>query len=453
MTKQTGMAISQLIVVIIILAVGVIGFGLMPVLPLLVSILVLVIWAFLQGQSFAVLQEHLLAGIRTGLAPIFLFVFIGALIGVWMGTNTIPTILFIGLKLANPAFFLPGAVLVSALVGSAIGSAFTTLATVGIVMMSIGQTMGFSPAIVAGAVLSGAIFGDKSSPLSDSTNLAAALSETDLLAHIKNLMWTTLPALGLSLILFAGINWTMPIHAANTAAIHELTQALHPSIVALVPLLVLLALTWLKVPSIMTLLLTLAVSSVIFLFTHSVPVLADVMLNGFHSNTPQAALATLLNRGGIMSMMGTVVIIMLALAMGGLLTELGILKDALAPLTRRLHSEKSVIPATLLTGIGANFVIGEQYLATILPGQLFKNVFQRVNLSPLALGRTLEDGSTVINYLVPWGVAGSFAAQTLGVPVLSFVPFTFFALLSPVLSLVSAWSGIGLKKLSENVSA
>ena len=453
MTKQTGMAISQLIVVIIILAVGVIGFGLMPVLPLLVSILVLVIWAVLQGQSFAVLQEHLLAGIRTGLAPIFLFVFIGALIGVWMGTNTIPTILFIGLKLANPAFFLPGAVLVSALVGSAIGSAFTTLATVGIVMMSIGQTMGFSPAIVAGAVLSGAIFGDKSSPLSDSTNLAAALSETDLLAHIKNLMWTTLPALGLSLILFAGINWTMPMHATSTAAIHDLTQALHPSVVALVPLLVLLALTWLKVPSIMTLLLTLAVSSVIFLFSHSVSTLADVMLNGFHSNTQQAALATLLNRGGIMSMMGTVVIIMLALAMGGLLTELGILKDALAPLTRRLHSAKSVIPATLLTGIGANFVIGEQYLATILPGQLFKNVFQRVNLSPLALGRTLEDGSTVINYLVPWGVAGSFAAQTLGVPVLSFVPFTFFALLSPVLSLVSAWSGIGLKKLSENVSA
>ncbi|HEY4398957.1 MAG TPA: Na+/H+ antiporter NhaC family protein [Lactobacillaceae bacterium] len=453
MTKQTGMAISQLIVVIIILAVGVIGFGLMPVLPLLVSILVLVIWAVLQGNSFAVLQEHLLAGIRTGLAPIFLFVFIGALIGVWMGTNTIPTILFIGLKLANPAFFLPGAVLVSALVGSAIGSAFTTLATVGIVMMSIGQTMGFSPAIVAGAVLSGAIFGDKSSPLSDSTNLAAALSETDLLAHIKNLMWTTLPALGLSLVLFAGINWTMPIHATNTVAIHELTQALHPSMVALVPLLVLLALTWLKVPSIMTLLLTLAVSSVIFLFSHNVTTLADVMLNGFHSNTQQAALATLLNRGGIMSMMGTVVIIMLALAMGGLLTELGILKDALAPLTRHLHSEKSVIPATLLTGIGANFVIGEQYLATILPGQLFKNVFQRVNLSPLALGRTLEDGSTVINYLVPWGVAGSFAAQTLGVPVLSFVPFTFFALLSPVLSLVSAWSGIGLKKLSENVSA
>jgi NhaC family Na+:H+ antiporter len=440
------LAIGQLLLVIVILATGVIGFGLMPVLPLLTSILVLMLIARLQGHRVQTLQTALLNGIQSGLAPIMIFILIGALIGVWMATNVIPSILFVGLQIANPAWFLPAAVLVTALIGSAIGSAFTTLATVGIALMSIGITMGFSPEIVAGAVLSGAIFGDKSSPLSDSTNLAAAIAEVDLLAHIKNLMWTTLPALGLTLLAFVGINLQTQFHTEQTTQLTALQNALSPTWLAIIPLGVLVVLTWRKVTAIMTLFITLAVSSGLFLLQGNVQALSDIVFSGFQSTTTNETLATLLNRGGILAMMPTVVIIILALGMGGLLTELGILERALAPLTQRLKRAQSVVPATLATGIGANIVIGEQYLATILPGQLFKNVFDRVGLARLSLSRTLEDGSTVMNYLVPWGVAGSFAAQTLGVSVLAFAPWTFFALLSPIMSVLSAWSGIGLKR-------
>ena len=176
--------------------------------------------------------------------------------------------------------------------------------------------------------------------------------------------------------------------------------------------------------------------------------LSDILLNGFKTTAKNEMLQALLNRGGMLAMMPTVIIIMLALALGGLLTEQRILQAVMAPIADRIKSGAGVITGTVFTGIAANFMIGEQYLATILPGQLWKSAFDRVGLSRLALGRSLEDSGTVVNYLVPWGVACSFAAQTLGVPVHNFAPFVFFALLSPVFSLLSAWTGIGIKKAS-----
>ena len=175
--------------------------------------------------------------------------------------------------------------------------------------------------------------------------------------------------------------------------------------------------------------------------------LADVLLNGFKTAAKNDMLQSLLNRGGMLAMMPTVIIIMLALALGGLLTEQKILQAVMMPLANRIKHGAGVITGTIVTGIAANFMIGEQYLATILPGQLWKQAFDRVGLSRLALGRSVEDSGTVVNYLVPWELfAGSFAAQTLGVPVHVFAPFVFFSLLSPVFSLLSAWTGIGIKK-------
>ena len=213
------------------------------------------------------------------------------------------------------------------------------------------------------------------------------------------------------------------------------------------PLSVLVVTAWFKIPAIAALMINILVSSVAFLAQHSVSDFSDLLVHGFKTTSNNPTLILLLNRGGMSSMMDTVMMIMLALALGGLLDGLGILKAVMAPVVGHLQSQGSVVLATLLTGIGANFLVGEQYLATILPGQLFKDSFTRVNLSGLALGRTIEDSGTVTNYLVPWGVAGAFAAQTLGVSVLAFAPFTLFALLSPVMSIASALTGIGLKQL------
>lgn len=433
---------SVLLVLIFIFSWSILGFGLSPNVPLVISIIVVMVFTRIRRTTWQTIQDQLLDGIKTALAPLFLFLLIGMLIGLWMGTNTIPSLLWVGLKIANVQWFLPSALLIMALMGTMIGSAFTTLATVGVALMGVGTAIGLDPGVVAGAVLSGAIFGDKSSPLSDSTNLASSIAGTDLFAHIKNMMWTTIPALVGSLVIFTIINQQQTIKG-SVNDLQKLAGLLSPTWWSVIPIALLFIMAWRHIPAIPTLLVNIAVTGMMFMVNHNLQQLADVIMNGSKTTIHNELLAALLNRGGMLSMMPTVIIIMLALALGGLLTEQGVLKSVMTPLVNRIKTKAGVITGTLVTGISANFLIGEQYLATILPGQLWHDTFTRLNINRLTLGRTLEDSGTVINYLVPWGVAGSFTAQTLGVSVTTFAPFTFFALLSPICSLISAWTGIG----------
>ena len=448
MTNKLGTKLSVILLLatVVILATGVIGFGLMPIAPILVVVGMIMIVARTQGVSWRDSQQALIKGIESGLTPLFLFLLIGALIALWLATGVIPTMIWVGFKLLTPTFFLPTAFLTTSIVGALIGSAFTTLSTVGVSLMGVGTLMGMNPALVAGIVLSGAIFGDKSSPLSDSTNLASAISETDLFAHIKNLMWTTVPAWGLTFLVSVVLSFGHHTTAHATQKIAALLPLLQPTLWAVVPLGLLVITAWFKIPAIPALMLNIIVSSAAFLTQHSITVWANLLVKGFKTTSHNPTLMALLNRGGLSAMMDTIMMIMLALALGGLLSGLGILNTVMAPIVAHLRSQRAIVLATLLTGISANFLVGEQYLSTILPGQLFKESFKTVKLSPLALGRTIEDSGTVMNYLVPWGVAGAFAAQTLGVPVVQFAPYTLFALLSPIMSILSAITGIGLKQ-------
>lgn len=442
----TKLSVILLLATVVILATGVIGFGLMPIAPILVVVGMIMIVARTQGVSWRDSQQALIKGIESGLTPLFLFLLIGALIALWLATGVIPTMIWVGFKLLTQTFFLPTAFLTTSIVGALIGSAFTTLSTVGVSLMGVGTLMGMNPALVAGIVLSGAIFGDKSSPLSDSTNLASAISETDLFAHIKNLMWTTVPAWGLTFLVSVVLSFGHHTTAHATQKIAALLPLLQPTLWAVVPLGLLVITAWFKIPAIPALMLNIIVSSAAFLTQHSITVWANLLVKGFKTTSHNPTLMALLNRGGMSAMMDTIMMIMLALALGGLLSGLGILNTVMAPIVAHLRSQRAIVLATLLTGISANFLVGEQYLSTILPGQLFKESFKTVKLSPLALGRTIEDSGTVMNYLVPWGVAGAFAAQTLGVPVVQFAPYTLFALLSPIMSILSAITGIGLKQ-------
>ena len=442
----TKLSVILLLATVVILATGVIGFGLMPIAPILVVVGMIMIVARTQGVSWRDSQQALIKGIESGLTPLFLFLLIGVLIALWLATGVIPTMIWVGFKLLTPTFFLPTAFLTTSIVGALIGSAFTTLSTVGVSLMGVGTLMGMNPALVAGIVLSGAIFGDKSSPLSDSTNVASAISETDLFAHIKNLMWTTVPAWGLTFLVSVVLSFGHHTTAHATQKIAALLPLLQPTLWAVVPLGLLVITAWFKIPAIPALMLNIIVSSAAFLTQHSITVWANLLVKGFKTTSHNPTLMALLNRGGMSAMMDTIMMIMLALALGGLLSGLGILNTVMAPIVAHLRSQRAIVLATLLTGISANFLVGEQYLSTILPGQLFKESFKTVKLSPLALGRTIEDSGTVMNYLVPWGVAGAFAAQTLGVPVVQFAPYTLFALLSPIMSILSAITGIGLKQ-------
>lgn len=442
-------SIIILIVLLVILGLSVIKFGLSPEVPVLFTVLLLTFWAKLRGFSWQDIQNGIKEGISVAIIPIFIFMLIGALIGIWIKAGIIPSIMVLGFHLISGSFFVPSVFIVCSIIGVAIGSGFTTISTVGIALFSIGSSMGANPALVAGAIISGAVFGDKMSPLSDSTNLSAAVAESELFAHIKNMMWSTIPSFVVSLILFwiLGNSGHMdPTKIEHTSRILQNNFSI--TWWAIVPIILMLICAWCKIPAIPTLFINIAVT-VIMIFIQSphesIQALDTLIMNGFVAKTSDASVNALLTRGGISSMMSTVALIISTLSLGGMLMKFNVVQSAMEPLVKHLKKPGRLITITILSGICINLFVGEQYLSVILPGRAFKPAFDKIKLSPLALSRVLEDGGSVINYLIPWGVAGSFAASALGVPVLQFLPFVFFSLLSPIFSILSGVTGIGLK--------
>ncbi len=451
MKKKVSFTESLIIlaVLLIILGLAVIKFGLSPEVPVLFTVLLLTFWAKFRGFSWQEIQDGIKEGIGVAIIPIFIFILIGALIGLWIQAGIIPSIMVLGFKLINGSFFIPSVFVVCSIVGIAIGSGFTTISTVGIALFGIGASMNANPALVAGAIISGAVFGDKMSPLSDSTNLSSAVAESELFAHIKNMMWSTIPAFFISLILFWILGNSGQMDLTKIEKTSQILQS-HFTISwwAIVPIILMLLCAWKKVPAIPTLFINIT-ATVIMIFienpSYSVKSLDNLIMNGFVAKTADSSVNALLTRGGISSMMGTVALIISTLSLGGMLMKFEIIQSAMEPLVKHLKKPGRLITVTILSGICINLFVGEQYLSVILPGRAFKPAYDKIGLSPLALSRVLEDGGSVINYLIPWGVAGSFAASTLGVPVLAFIPFTFFSLLSPVFSILSGITGIGLK--------
>ena len=442
-------SIIILIVLLVILGLSVIKFGLSPEVPVLFTVLLLTFWAKLRGFSWQDIQNGIKEGISVAIIPIFIFMLIGALIGIWIKAGIIPSIMVLGFHLISGSFFVPSVFIVCSIIGVAIGSGFTTISTVGIALFGIGSSMGANPALVAGAIISGAVFGDKMSPLSDSTNLSAAVAESELFAHIKNMMWSTIPSFVVSLILFwiLGNSGHMdPTKIEHTSRILQNNFSI--TWWAIVPIILMLICAWRKIPAIPTLFINIAVT-VIMIFIQSphesIQALDTLIMNGFVAKTSDASVNALLTRGGISSMMSTVALIISTLSLGGMLMKFNVMQSAMEPLVKHLKKPGRLITITILSGICINLFVGEQYLSVILPGRAFKPAFDKIKLSPLALSRVLEDGGSVINYLIPCGVAGSFAASALGVPVLQFLPFVFFSLLSPIFSILSGVTGIGLK--------
>ena len=421
-----------------------IGFGLSPQVPVLTVIGLLMGWLAFRKVSWKEITDGITDGISTAIVPIFIFLLIGSLIAVWIKAGIIPSLMVLGFHLISAKFFVPSVFIVCSLVGLAIGSGFTTVSTVGLALFGMGATLDVNPALTAGAIISGAVFGDKMSPLSDSTNLASAVAGSDLFAHIKNMMWTTIPAFVLSLIIFAFLGLTNEgtsmTAIAKTSAV--LTKNFSVSWWAALPIILMFVCAWRKLPAIPTLFLNIFVSIVmIFIETPNFA----ISKSGFVAKTGNKAVDALLSRGGISSMMGTVSLIVMTLALGGILMHEGIIESAMKPLIDRLKKPGRLVTTTIFARIGVNLFVGEQYLSVILPGNAFRKAFKQIGLSPLALSRVLEDGGSVINYFIPWGVAVSFVASTLGLPVLHFLPFTFFSLLSPVFSILSGFTGVGLK--------
>ena len=447
-------AVFVLLVIVASIAIGVVGLKLSPNITILAAIGMIMLYAVVKRYPTEWLHEGIINGIKPGIIPIFIFILVGALIAVWIQAGIIPTLMVIGFKLISVKWFVPSVFVVCAIVGSAVGSAFTVMSTIGIAFFGIGTTLGINPALVVGSIVSGAVFGDKMSPLSESTNLAAAIVDADLFKHIKHMMWSTVPAFVVSFFLFMVLGHTN--RETSLTVIREVTDILEANFTisfwSLIPLFLMLLCAWKKVPAILTILLNIAVAvGMIFIQNPqtSLSGLATVIESGFVATTGNQQIDSLLSRGGIESMMPTVSLIILTLSLGGLLIEFGLISTVMDVVSKKMTNTPKLIFTTLMTSIGVNLFIGEQFLSVILPGNAFKETYQKAGFDPTVLGRTLEDGGTVINYLVPWGIAGSFVASTFGIPTLTYLPFVFFSLLSPVFSMVSAFTGLGIEKIDE----
>ncbi|MEL0161308.1 MAG: Na+/H+ antiporter NhaC [Halieaceae bacterium] len=412
-----------------------------------------------RGMSWQAIQDGMVGAITVSIMPMMILLSVGALIGSWMISGTVPGMIYYGVQLLNPGWFYAASAVICALASLSLGSSWTVAGTLGVGLMGIATTYGLSPAITAGAIISGAYFGDKLSPLSDTTNLAAAAVGVDLFEHIKNMLWTTLPAFLLALLVFSMVGSDGAATPENIAEIRSaLASQFSLSPWVLSPLVLMLFLIYLKVPAYPAILLcTLSGTLYAACFQPEVvramaiaahpetpaPLIQGLwmaLFSGYQSPPELGALSQLLDKGGLASMLNTIFLILTAMTFGGMLESTGILRQLLNAVLRGVKRTGDLILATVGGGVITNVLAADQFLAITLPGRLFTPAFDERNINRLSLSRTLEDSATLTSVLVPWNTCGAFMAATLGVATLEYAPYALFNLICPVLAIVFGYA-------------
>lgn len=426
--------------------------------PLIVGVILASIMAVRSGWEWNEVQKMMANGVSRVLPALFILLTIGMIIGSWIASGAIPTMIYYGMMLISPAWFVPITGLVTGIVSITLGTSFTAIATVGIAFMGIGDALGFSPALVAGAIVSGAFFGDKLSPLSDTTNIAAAMVETDLFSHVKHMLWDTIPAFLLALGLFWMIGKSEVTDIKLDSALIDMFMetlndafVIHPLLLLLPVFTVFLMIR--RVPALPALMSVglLGAAIAVVIQGSSIASTVQAMSTGFAIETGVEAVDSLLNRGGFTSMLETVGILIVATAFGGILEETGSFKVLTRKLLEKVKTTGSLIASTLLTTSVVVLASGEQYLSIILPGRTFVQKYKEMNIDTKNLSRTVESMATVGINLVPWSVTAVFASGILGVSAWEYIPYAFFIYLVPLINLLFGFTGwtIARKDYSE----
>ncbi|MCF2947144.1 Na+/H+ antiporter NhaC [Paraglaciecola aquimarina] len=437
---------------------------------LLISMGIAAIIGMKNGYSWEVIEEGIIKGISRSLGAILILLAVGSLIGTWMLAGTVPTLIYYGLDLLNPSMFYAATCLICAVVAMSIGSSWTTAATVGVALMGVSIGMGMSEAVTAGAVVSGAYFGDKVSPLSETTNLAPAIAGTNLFEHIQYMLWTTVPSIIITLILFVfiGMGAEPTDSASKIAEMQELLeQEFNLGLHMLIPLFVLLTLAIKKVPAFPSVSIGALLGGVwaalfqpelIANFVSdnaegagaiqgAIIVIWSALFDGVSFSTPSDTLNDLLSRGGMSSMLNTIWLIMCAMTFGAVLEKVGLLKRAVKAFLKGANSAGDMITRTILTCIGTNIITADQYISIVMPGRMYKNEFEKRGLHQLNLSRSLEDGGTLTSPLIPWNTCGVYMHGVLAVNPLDYIFYTFFNLINPVLAVIYAYLGIKILRI------
>ena len=382
--------------------------------------------------------------------PIMILFLVGALAGTWLVSGIIPAMVYYGLQVLSPAIFLPASVVIAAIISIATGSSWTTSATVGIALVGIGSALGIPPGMIAGAVISGAYFGDKMSPLSDTTNLAPAMAGTDLFTHIRYMTYTTVPSILISLAIFAVLSLTT--ETTGSADVSNLLSTIEGTFdvspwLFLVPGVVIVLIV-LKTKPLIALGSGVAMAAV-FAFIFQPEILDTItasrgqsiitaVLTSVQIETPDPKLTELFSSGGMEGMLWTIFLIVCAMVFGGVMDAIGALARITAALLSVAKSIFGLFASTVLSCIGLNVIASDQYLAIVIPGKMFKDAYDDRGLAPENLSRTLEDSGTVTSVLIPWNTCGAYQSSVLGVGVGSYFFYAFFNYISPFMTLIYA---------------
>ena len=423
--------------------------------------------AMKNGHEFTAVQEAGRGAVASVTSAIFILFAVGALIGVWNLSGTIPTLVYYGIQVLSPGYYYVATAVICGLVALSIGSSWTTAATIGVGLVGIAGLIGVSPAITAGAVISGAYLGDKTSPLSETTILTAQIVGVDVHEHIKRQVWTSAPAFLLAVVVFAILGVTGPdtvTQAETTSDLDELNQVYNITPFALLPLVLLGYLSIRKVPASLALLASTLFAGALGAFlqpevyadfvagtanvvVEAVKAVWSAMATGFSIDTGIPDVDRLLSRGGVDSMLLTIWLILGAVTFGALLEEFGLIDRLVQPMIRAARSTGRLFLTVFACGFGLNLVAGDQYIALVLPSRIFRAEFDRRGLAPTDLSRLAADSATVTSPLVPWNSCGAFMAATLGVSTFLYLPYAVFCYASPALSVLFGITGFRIEKV------
>lgn len=449
----------------VILTVGILMYTILVLggevhIPLVLgSIITTLIAVYRLGFTWGEIEEGFIATIAGTMQAIIILAIIGMIIGTWILGGIVPTLIFYGLKVLSPAFFLIASMLLCSIVSLATGSSWTTAGTVGIALMGVAAGLGVPGPMAAGAIISGAYFGDKLSPLSDTTNLAPAMAGSNLFDHIKHMFYTTGTSYVIALIAFGIMGAQFAGKELDVVAINDLMNTMSANftispILILVPVIVivLVAMKTPAIPGLMTGTILGGLAAMIFQGASFGAVL-DAMQNGVVYETGNALLDELLSDGGLQSMMWTISLIMCALTFGGMLEKSGILETLAKKILGFAKSTGSLVTVTILSCIFVNALAGDQYLAIVLPGKMYKDEFHKRGLAPRNLSRCLEDAGTMTSSLIPWNTCGAAMSGYLGIPTVEYIPYAVLNLVSPIVSIVFGYAGITMMKLEDDPSS
>lgn len=422
------------------------------------------------GLRWSDFEAAIAHSVSLSTSALLILLMVGAVIGSWMLSGTVPTLIYYGLQWLSPAAFYPASMLICGVVGLAIGSSWTVAGTIGVALMGVAAGLGLNPAIAAGAIISGAYFGDKLSPLSDTTNLAPAVAGSDLFAHVRHMLWTTLPAYALALLIFTGIGLRQAVSDAQIDATGAYVTAIGAQfklgVHLLLPVLLVLVMAMRRVPALPTLAAGAASGLLMAVLFQPAQVHAmgaaenpawasliglwKVLYAGYNGASGNVQLDELLNRGGMISMLNTVWLILCAMMFGACMEKAGLLQRLVAGLLARVQSAGTLVAMTVLTAFGVNVIASDQYISIVLPGRIYRLEYARHGLDPVNLSRACEDGGTLTSVLVPWNTCGAYISGTLGVATLSYLPYAFFNWLSPLIAISMALAGFKLLRSKDD---